>query len=86
MITIVRTLFSWPNGIVVGNLIASALWAVPALLHLDRKLERHHRAHLAAIRGEAIGGGMAQVELADPDNRLGEPFGFGKRKEGTGEH
>ena len=40
-------LFSWPNGIVLGNLIASALWATPALLHLHRKLNRHHAQRLA---------------------------------------
>lgn len=50
MITLLVTLFSWPNGIVVGNLIASAIWAAPALWHLHRKLDRHHAEHLAAIR------------------------------------
>jgi hypothetical protein len=30
-VSILRTLFSWPDGIVVGNLIVSALWAMPAL-------------------------------------------------------
>jgi hypothetical protein len=41
---IASTLFGWPNGIVLGNLLASALWATPALIHLHRKLDRHHRA------------------------------------------
>jgi len=40
-------LFSWPNGIVLGNLIASAMWAAPALLHLHRKLNRQHAQRLA---------------------------------------
>lgn len=44
------TLFSWPNGIVVGNLLASAIWATPALIHLHRKLDRHHREHMEAVR------------------------------------
>lgn len=44
------TLFSWPNGIVVGNLIASAIWAVPAILHLDRLARKHHAAHMELIR------------------------------------
>jgi hypothetical protein len=35
-------LFYWPGGIVVGNLIASALWAGPALVHLHVKLNRQH--------------------------------------------
>lgn len=47
---ILRILFSWPNGIVVGNLIASALWAGPALLHLDRLARRHHREHMEELR------------------------------------
>lgn len=44
------TLFSWPNGIVLGNLIASALWATPTLIHLHVKLNRQHKEHLAVIR------------------------------------
>lgn len=43
------TLFSWPDGIVVGNLIASALWAGPALLHLDRRMRKRHEALKAHI-------------------------------------
>ena len=41
-------LFAWPSGIVDGNLIASALWAAPALVHLHRKINRHHREQMAA--------------------------------------
>ena len=48
MAGVLLILFAWPNGIVVGNLIASAIWAAPALWHLHRKLERHHREQLAA--------------------------------------
>jgi hypothetical protein len=43
MIGLLKTLFSWPEGIVVGNLIASALWAAPAISHLDRLARKHHR-------------------------------------------
>ncbi len=50
MIHIINVLFSWPNGIVIGNLIASALWATPALIHLHKKLNRHHEEHMNAIR------------------------------------
>jgi hypothetical protein len=50
MTDVLKTLFSWPNGIVLGNLIASALWATPALIHQHRKLNRHHEEHLAAIK------------------------------------
>jgi hypothetical protein len=48
MINLLRTLFSWPDGIVVGNLIASALWAGPALLHLDRR-HKQLKAHITAL-------------------------------------
>jgi len=37
-------LFAWPNGIVVGNLIASVLWTVPTwfiLLHHLHCAEQH---------------------------------------------
>lgn len=47
--TVIRELFSWPSGIVVGNLIASAMWATPALLHLHRKIDRNHAEHMSAI-------------------------------------
>jgi hypothetical protein len=43
---VLSDLFSWPAGIVVGNLIASAMWAIPAILHLDRLARRHHKAHM----------------------------------------
>lgn len=43
MISFLRTLFAWPQGIVVGNLIASALWAAPALGHLHWLQARRHR-------------------------------------------
>jgi hypothetical protein len=40
-------MFSWPGGIVVGNLIASILWALPAWLILLRKL---HCAEARCLR------------------------------------
>jgi len=36
-------LFGWPNGICTGNLIASAIWAVPALVHIHIRISRHQR-------------------------------------------
>lgn len=51
---LLSTLFAWPNGIVVGNLIASALWAIP----VAGRLFWHHRraaAELAAVRSELAG-------------------------------
>jgi hypothetical protein len=50
MISVLETLFRWPAGIVVGNLIASAMWATPALIHLHRKLDRHHKEHMEALK------------------------------------
>jgi hypothetical protein len=49
VIHILSVLFSWPGGIVVGNLLASAMWAAPALIHLHRKIDRHHARVLAAV-------------------------------------
>ena len=46
---ILSTMFSWPNGIVVGNLLASAIWAPVGIIHLDRLMRRHHREHLALV-------------------------------------
>lgn len=34
---------------VMGNLVAAILWAFPALVHLHRKLDRHHREHMEAL-------------------------------------
>lgn len=42
MLRVLWEMFRWPDGIVLGNLIASALWAAPALLHLHRKLDANH--------------------------------------------
>lgn len=44
MAHILYELFWWPGGIVVGNLIASLMWATPTHLWLHRKLNRHHEA------------------------------------------
>ena len=38
-----KTMFDWPYGIVVGNLIASIMWAAPAFIHLHIRLRRHER-------------------------------------------
>jgi hypothetical protein len=43
-------LFAWPAGIVTGNLLASAIWAPLAVIHLDRLAVKHHREHMALIR------------------------------------
>jgi hypothetical protein len=59
---ILVTMFVYPNGIVLGNLIASAICSVLVYLKIHFKLnkqhaerlaqsERHHKAQLAAIRG-----------------------------------
>jgi len=43
---LLHVLFHWPDGIVVGNLIASAIWVLPGVLHLDRLQRKHHKAHV----------------------------------------
>jgi len=43
----------WTTAFVVGvlgNLAASAILGVPAFVHLHRKIDRHHREHLAILR------------------------------------
>lgn len=47
--SIIPEMFSWPDGIVVGNLIASAMWAAPALVHLHKKLDAQHAEHMAQM-------------------------------------
>lgn len=40
--SVLVTLFAWPDGIVVGNLIASAMCVCLAAVHIERLLKRHH--------------------------------------------
>jgi hypothetical protein len=35
---------------VLGNLTANVIWGAPVFWGLHRKLDRHHREHLAAAR------------------------------------
>jgi hypothetical protein len=35
---------------VLGNLTAAVIWGAPMFWGLHRKLDRHHREHLAAAR------------------------------------
>lgn len=39
-------IWSWPAGLVVGNLLASAIWAPLAVIHLDRLAIKHHKEHM----------------------------------------
>lgn len=41
-------LWNWPNGIVVGNLLASVIWASL----FEWRLRRHHRKVHISIHGE----------------------------------
>jgi hypothetical protein len=43
------TLFAWPAGIVTGNLLASAIWAPLAVIHLDNLARKHHAQHMAIL-------------------------------------
>jgi hypothetical protein len=62
-----RILFAWPSGIVTGNLIASAIWAPIAVVHLDQLARKHHKLRMALARRhhdeqmQAINGGQAQI-------------------------
>jgi hypothetical protein len=49
----VATVLAWPGGIIVGNLLASVVWAAPAMVHLHRKMERHHAERMKALAGHA---------------------------------
>jgi hypothetical protein len=44
-----RVMFAWPAGIVTGNLLASAIWAPLAVVHLDRLARKHHREHMTVL-------------------------------------
>jgi hypothetical protein len=44
-----RVLFSWPTGIVTGNLLASAITVVPGIVHLSGQAKRHHEEHMAKL-------------------------------------
>jgi hypothetical protein len=35
------------NGIIVGNLLASAYWAPLGIIHLDNLARKHHKEHMA---------------------------------------
>lgn len=35
---------------VIGNLVASLLWAFPALRHLHKKIDRNHAEHMEHIK------------------------------------
>lgn len=39
---------------VIGNLVASAIWAPIALIHLHRKIDRNHEEHMHLLRKSAI--------------------------------
>lgn len=60
MVGILETLFRWPDGIVVGNLIASCMWGIPGIVHLSRKADRHHAEHMKALQG-----GVSPEEFRD---------------------
>jgi len=55
-----RTLFAWPDGIVTGNLLASAIWAPLAIIHLDKLSRKHHAEHMRLLHrhhAELMNGG-----------------------------
>lgn len=46
--SVLRLFFDWPNGGVWSNLLASAIWTVPALGWHHRAVRRHLDRHHAA--------------------------------------
>jgi hypothetical protein len=50
--TVLTYYLGWPHGAIWSNLLASVIWATPALIHLHRKLNRHHREQLAPKDGQ----------------------------------
>lgn len=50
MSTLLATLFAWPQGIVVGNLLANIIWGLPAWCIILWRMERHHRQHMDELR------------------------------------
>lgn len=44
-------IFGWPNGIVVGNLMASAILGIPAVMHLDKRAKRRHEIMMHNMNG-----------------------------------
>lgn len=55
VVHVLSEMFSWPNGIVVGNLMASAILGVPAVLHLDRRAKRRHEKVMEKVNGPKVG-------------------------------
>lgn len=45
-----RLFFSWPDGGVWSNFVASIVLGVPAIYAILRRLARQHREHLALLR------------------------------------
>jgi hypothetical protein len=62
------TLFAWPEGIVTGNLLASAIWAPLAVIHLDKLARKHHREHMALLHRQHKER-MGSDAVRDPEER-----------------
>ena len=48
------TLFRWPEGIVVGNLIASVLWVPFTLVHLHRRSRKNLAAQTDELKAHVV--------------------------------
>lgn len=53
-------IFGWPNGIVVGNLMASAILGIPAVMHLDKRAKRRHEVMMHNMNGTRPEGGKRE--------------------------
>jgi hypothetical protein len=64
-------LFAWPQGIVVGNLIASCLWAGPTFAHLHWLQARRHRELMRAHHETHAKANRIEANTNDPDSHPG---------------
>lgn len=52
VVALLIILFGWPNGIVVGNLLANLAWLPAQYLGLHLKMRMHHAAVHARLDGQ----------------------------------
>jgi hypothetical protein len=56
---------------VIGNLVASAILGVPALIHIHKKLDRHQRREIDEIR---LGYHASNDNVSPPNSANGPSF------------
>ena len=66
-------MFSWPGDNVLGNLMASAIRAAPALMHIHRTINQHALEPLAAANHEQL---AAAMDRHPAGSAQGKPYGW----------